>query len=75
MSDTSTNCTVGDVTFEPGARNKWHSHPAGQILMVTAGVGYYQEKGQPTRLRRKGEVGKAHPGAWSTGTGLRPGKA
>ncbi|GGF22548.1 cupin domain-containing protein [Hymenobacter cavernae] len=57
-----TDCTIGDVTFEPGARNNWHLHPAGQILMVTNRVGYYQEKGQPIRLLRKGEVVKAQPG-------------
>src|SRR5690606_40740109 len=38
--------SVGNVTFEPGARSKWHLHPAGQILLVTGGVGYYQEKDQ-----------------------------
>lgn len=36
--------SVGNVSFEPGARSKWHSHPAGQILLATGGVGYYQEK-------------------------------
>ena len=51
-----TDCTVGDVTFEPGARNNWHSHPAGQLLVVTAGRGYYQEKGQPARLLHPGDA-------------------
>src|SRR5690242_9707127 len=36
---------VGNVTFEPGARTKWHLHPGGQILLITGGTGYYQEKG------------------------------
>jgi quercetin dioxygenase-like cupin family protein len=44
------------VTFEPGCRNNWHSHPAGQILVVTAGQGYYQEKGQPAQLLRAGDT-------------------
>jgi len=57
-----TDCTVGDVTFEPGARNNWHSHPAGQILVVTAGAGYYQEKGQPARLLHAGEAVSIAPG-------------
>ncbi|MBD2714982.1 cupin domain-containing protein [Hymenobacter sp. BT646] len=57
-----TDCVVGDVTFEPGARNNWHSHAAGQILLVTNGLGYYQEAGQPVRLLRQGDVIKAQPG-------------
>ncbi|WP_022823721.1 (R)-mandelonitrile lyase [Hymenobacter norwichensis] len=55
------NCASSNVTFEPGARSNWHSHPAGQILMVTDGLGYYQEEGQPVRLLHKGEVVKAQP--------------
>jgi quercetin dioxygenase-like cupin family protein len=47
---------VGNVTFEPGARSKWHSHPGGQILLVIDGTGYYQEKGQPKIILRKGDV-------------------
>ena len=57
-----TDCTVGDVTFEPGARNNWHSHPAGQLLVVTAGRGYYQEKGQPARLLHSGDAVSIAPG-------------
>jgi quercetin dioxygenase-like cupin family protein len=56
---TPTDCTVGDVTFEPGARNNWHSHPAGQVLVVTAGSGYYQEKGRPAQLLRPNCCGPA----------------
>ena len=36
---------TGMVTFEPGARTAWHTHPAGQILIVTAGRGWVQAKG------------------------------
>lgn len=57
-----TDCTIGDVTFEPGCRNNWHSHPAGQILVVTSGQGYYQEKGQPARLLRVGDAVSIAPG-------------
>ena len=53
--------SVGNVTFEPGARSKWHSHPAGQILLATDGVGYYQGKGQPKVILRKGDVIKCPP--------------
>ena len=50
------NCLIGNVTFEPGARNSWHKHPGGQILLVTGGVGCYQEKGQPVRMLQAGDV-------------------
>ena len=46
--------------FEPGYRNNWHIHHAktggGQILIVTAGEGFYQEWGKPTRRIRKGDT-------------------
>lgn len=51
-----TDCVVSDVTFEPGARNNWHTHPNGQILVVTAGTGYYQEKGKPIQLLHPGDA-------------------
>jgi quercetin dioxygenase-like cupin family protein len=60
-SDSLNSISVGNVTFEAGARSKWHLHPAGQILLVTDGVGYYQEKGQPKKLLRKGDVIKCPP--------------
>ena len=48
------------VTFEPGCRNNWHIHHAktggGQMLIVTAGEGYYQEWGKPARHLRKGDT-------------------
>ena len=47
---------VYDVIFEPTARTHWHSHPGGQILLVTSGVGYYQEKGKPAQLLKKGDT-------------------
>lgn len=50
------DCTIGNVTFEAGCRNSWHSHPGGQILLVVSGEGYYQEKGQPIQLIRPGDV-------------------
>lgn len=58
----ATDCTIGYVTFEPGARNSWHTHPAGQLLIVTAGTGYYQEKGQPAQLLRAGDAVSIGPG-------------
>ncbi|MDU0371859.1 cupin domain-containing protein [Hymenobacter endophyticus] len=61
-SDSTFQCVVGNVVFEPGARTHWHRHPTGQILLVTDGMGFYQEKGQPKRLVRKGDVIQALPG-------------
>ena len=51
---------IGNVTFEPGCRNNWHIHHAkkggGQILLVTAGRGYYQEWGKKPRELHPGDV-------------------
>jgi 4-carboxymuconolactone decarboxylase len=48
--------SVGNVVFEPGARTNWHIHPAGQILIVLDGKGWYQEKGKPARSISKGDI-------------------
>lgn len=47
---------VSDVIFDPAARNSWHSHPGGQILIATAGRGCYQEKGKPVQILNPGDV-------------------
>lgn len=60
-NDTTYNTLVGNVYFEPGARSNWHIHPAGQILIITDGIGYYQEKGQPRKTIKKGDVVKCTP--------------
>ena len=52
---------VGSVTFAPGARTNWHLHPAGQIILATGGVGYYQENGRSKRILKKGDVVKCPP--------------
>lgn len=52
---------VGNVYFEPGARSNWHSHPAGQILIITDGVGYHQIEGQPVEIIKKGSIVKCPP--------------
>ncbi|NID09639.1 cupin domain-containing protein [Fibrella aestuarina] len=54
--------SIAQAIFAPGARLDWHSHPGGQVLMVTDGVGYYQERGKPKQTVRKGEVIKCPPG-------------
>ena len=50
------------VTFEPGARSAWHTHPAGQILIVTAGLGRVQRWGGPIEEIRQGDVVWIPPG-------------
>lgn len=52
---------VGNVYFEPGARSNWHTHPSGQILIITDGVGYHQIEGQPIEVIKKGDVVKCPP--------------
>ena len=46
----------GQVTFQSGARSAWHTHPLGQILIVTDGVGWVQQWGGPVQVIRKGDV-------------------
>jgi len=41
-NDSTYNTVIGNVYFEPGARSNWHIHPAGQILIITSGVGFHQ---------------------------------
>ncbi|MBE5102320.1 (R)-mandelonitrile lyase [Priestia aryabhattai] len=62
------------VTFEPGARSAWHTHPAGQRLIVTEGVGWTQEWGGPVKEIRAGDVVWCPPGVkhWH---GASPNKA
>lgn len=55
------NVPMANVTFEPGCRNSWHSHKAGQLLIATAGIGYYQEKGQPARRLLPGDIVEIAP--------------
>jgi quercetin dioxygenase-like cupin family protein len=50
------------VTFEPGARSAWHTHPLGQVLIVTAGTGWVQLWGSPKQDIRPGDVVWIPPG-------------
>jgi 4-carboxymuconolactone decarboxylase len=54
--------TGASVTFEPGARTAWHTHPLGQILIVTAGVGRVQHWGDPVEEILPGDVVRIPPG-------------
>jgi quercetin dioxygenase-like cupin family protein len=50
------------VTFEPGARTAWHTHPLGQTLIITAGCGWAQRKGGPIEEIHPGDVVMFLPG-------------
>ncbi len=58
------------ATFAPGAKLDWHLHPAGQQLLITEGIGYYQERDKPVQVVHKGEVIKCAPGVehWHAAT-------
>ena len=54
--DKNNEFAMGSVTFEAGARTHWHTHPKGQVLVVTEGKGFYQEKDKPAQSLKKGDV-------------------
>jgi len=56
------NASGAYVTFEPGARSAWHTHPKGQYLVVTAGVGRTQQWGKPIQEIKPGDVVWCPPG-------------
>ena len=59
---TTKSVSIANVTFEPKCRNNWHiHHKGGQILLCTAGRGYYQEFGKPARELRPGDVVEIPP--------------
>ena len=55
-ADANINTSGHRVTFEPGARSAWHTHPAGQRLVVLSGVGLTQEWGKPVQVIQPGDV-------------------
>lgn len=73
-ADGASDVQVSTVTYAAGSRSDWHVHPGGQVIMVTEGQGYYQGKGSPKRLLRKGDVVRCLPGLihWH---GATPGSA
>lgn len=61
--DDNIDVGVSNVNFEPGCRNNWHIHHNGfQILLVTAGEGWYQEEGETAQLLKLGDVVAIHEG-------------
>jgi quercetin dioxygenase-like cupin family protein len=62
--------SAASVTFEPGARTAWHTHPLGQTLLITAGLGWVQYERGPVEEVRPGDVVWFPPGLkhWHGGT-------
>jgi 4-carboxymuconolactone decarboxylase len=60
-ADSIFNYSIAVATFKPDAKLDWHIHPGGQILLITEGTGYYQEKGKPIQIVHKGDVIKCLP--------------
>lgn len=54
--DENNDFALANVTFESGARTNWHTHPRGQVLIVTEGTGIYQERGKIGQLIKKGDI-------------------
>ena len=54
--------SIALATYAPGAKLDWHIHPAGQILLITEGAGYYQERGKTVQIVHKGDIIKCLPG-------------
>ncbi len=61
-ADSTFSYSTAFAYFNPGARLDWHTHLGGQILLITEGIGYYQEKGKPRQTVHKGETIKCLPG-------------
>ena len=60
---TSDGVSTNNVTFEPGCRNNWHiHHKGGQILLCTAGTGWFQDEGKPAQVLKPGDVVNIAPG-------------
>lgn len=62
-ADDATPCQASNVTFKAGSRTRWHTHTGTQILLCTAGHGWYQEKGMPAQELKAGDAVNIRPGA------------
>jgi quercetin dioxygenase-like cupin family protein len=61
QADSIFNFGIAQAVYAPGSKLDWHIHPGGQILLITEGIGYYQEKGKPGQLVHKGDIIKCLP--------------
>lgn len=70
MPQTADGDTISSVTFTPGSRTYWHSHTGGQILIVTAGLGWICAEGSQPEVIRAGDIVWTPPGErhWHGGT-------
>jgi hypothetical protein len=50
VGDSTFDPSIARATYGPGAKLDWHIHPGGQVLLITEGTGYYQERGKPVRI-------------------------
>jgi quercetin dioxygenase-like cupin family protein len=62
IGDSTFDPTIAQATYSPGAKLDWHIHPGGQVLLITEGTGYYQERGKRVRVVHRGDVIKCAPG-------------
>ena len=60
--DSTFDPSIAVATYDPGAKLDWHVHPGGQVLLITEGTGYYQERGKAAKVIHKGDVIKCLPG-------------
>lgn len=60
--DSNFTFSLAQAVYAPGAKLNWHIHPGGQYLLITEGMGYYQEKGKPGQVVHKGDIIKCLPG-------------
>ena len=62
VGDSTFDPGIAQAVYDPGAKLDWHIHPGGQVLLITEGTGYYQEKGKPIQIVHKGDVIKCPAG-------------
>jgi len=60
--DSTFDPSIAVATYDAGAKLDWHMHPGGQVLLITEGPGYYQERGKSAHVIHKGDVIKCLPG-------------
>jgi quercetin dioxygenase-like cupin family protein len=62
VGDSTFDSSIAVATYDAGAKLDWHVHPGGQVLLITEGTGFYQERGKPVQIVHKGDVIKCAPG-------------
>ena len=62
VGDSAFDPSIAMASYDAGAKLDWHIHPGGQVLLITEGTGFYQERGKPIQIVHKGDVIKSLPG-------------